>query len=192
MRVLTSPAFILFAGLLLATAILRLVELAVSLRRIRRHPDRLVAEPWLFPLMALLHTGLVLAPAAEVLWLDRPFVPVLAAIAASVLLPAVVLRVWMLRTIGRAWNVRVVRPPNDAIVTGGPYRFIRHPNYLALILEIGALPLLHAAWLSCLVLSALNALVLYFRIRVEEAELLRIPAWRQAMRHRARLIPGIF
>jgi methyltransferase len=188
----TSPAFVVFAVLLLATGLLRLVELRVSLGRIRRQPERLVAEPRLFPLMALLHAGFVFGPALEVLLLERPFLPLLAAAAAVVFAAAVALRVWTLRTIGRAWNVRIVRPADGEIATGGPYRFVRHPNYLAVILEIAALPLLHTAWLSCLTLSLLNGLVLFFRIRAEEAELLRVAAWREAMQDRARLLPGIF
>ena len=192
MKVLTSPAFILFAALLLATGLLRLVELRVSLRRLRQRPERLVDEPWLFPLMALLHAGFVFGPLVEVLVLDRPFLAPLAAAAGVVLIAAVILRVWTLRTIGRAWNVRIVRPAAEEIATGGPYRFIRHPNYLAVILEIAALPLLHTAWLSALILTLLNALVLTFRIRAEESELRQVAAWREAMQDRARLLPGIF
>jgi methyltransferase len=60
------------------------------------------------------------------------------------------------------------------------------------ILEVASLPLLHTAWLSCLVLSAVNAFVLYHRIRVEENLLMSIPAWREAMSCRARLLPGLF
>ena len=171
MNRLADPAFGVFAGLLLATGALRLVEIAVSIRRVRRRPDALVPEPWLFPLMVLLHAGLVFGPPAEVLWLERPVIPALAIGAGIVLVLAVGLRVWMLRTIGRSWNVRVVLPPADGIVTTGPYAWIRHPNYLAVILEIATLPLLHTAWISCLALSSINAFVLFHRIRTEEAQL---------------------
>ncbi len=192
MNRLADPAFGMFAGLLLATGVLRLVEIAVSVRRIRRRPDALVPEPWLFPLMAVLHAGLVLGPLAEVLWLERPLVPALAIGAGTVLALAVGLRVWTLRTIGRSWNVRIVVPPADGIVTTGPYAWIRHPNYLAVILEIATLPLLHTAWISCLTLSSINAFVLFHRIRTEEAQLERLEEWRRAMAGRARLVPGLF
>jgi methyltransferase len=187
-----SPAFVVFAALLLATGVMRLTEGLVSARRIRRRPAALVAEPWLFPLMALLHTGLVFGPLAEVVWLERPFIPQLAALAATVLALATLLRIWALRTIGRAWNVRVLRPTADEIVTTGPYAWVRHPNYLAVILEIAAFPLLHTAWVSCLALSAVNVFVLYHRVRLEEAQLEHLPAWRDAMANRARWIPGLF
>lgn len=77
-------------------------------------------------------------------------------------------------------------------MTTGPYRWIRHPNYLCVILEIAALPLLHSAWLSALGLSALNACVLAFRIRTEERLLTEVPGWREAFADRARFVPGLF
>lgn len=187
-----SPPFAVFAALLLGTGAMRLVELAVSVRRIRARPEALVGEPALFPLMALLHTLLVVAPLAEVVALDRPFVPAAAAVSIALLVGATALRVWTLRTIGRAWNVRVVKPQADAVVTSGPYAFIRHPNYLAVVLEIAALPLFHGAWLSVVGLSLLNALVLAVRIPTEERMLAEIPGWRDAMARRARFVPGVF
>lgn len=187
-----STAFLVFAALLLGTGAMRLVELVVSVRRMKQRPDAVISEPALFPLMAALHTGLVVAPLAEVWFLGRPFVPAAAVASVAILLAATGLRIWTLRTIGIAWNVRVVEPKNDTVVTGGPYAWIRHPNYVAVILEILALPLFHGAWLSVLGLTALNGLVLFFRIRTEEAVLLQVPAWREAMADRSRFIPGVF
>lgn len=142
--------------------------------------------------MVLLHVGLLTAPCVEVWLLERPLIPALAIGAAVVLVLATVLRVLTLRALGRAWNVRVVVPEEGAVVTSGPYRWIRHPNYLVVILEILALPLLHTAWVSALALSALNAVVLWRRIRTEEAALSQLPTWREAMADRKRLIPGVF
>ena len=182
-------AFVAFIAL---TAFVRLGELIVSRRRLREKPAGLVSEPALFPLMVLLHVGLLTAPVAEVFLLGRPFVPWLAAVAGGVLVLATLLRVWTLRTLGRSWNVRVVVPDDEAVVTTGPFAFVRHPNYLVVILEIASLPLLHTAWISALTLSLLNALVLSRRILTEEAALSRLPAWREAMAPRKRLIPGVF
>ncbi len=181
-----------FVAVLLATGVMRLVELAVSVRRMRARPDAVVEERWLFPAMAALHAGLVLLPIAEVVLFARTFVPWLGVAAAVVLVLATALRVWTLSTIGRSWNVRVVRPPEDGIATTGPYAYIRHPNYLVVVLEILALPLLHTAWLSAIVLSAWNALVLAHRIRTEETALAQSPGWRAAMGDKARFLPGIF
>ncbi len=184
-----TPAFGLLCGVLAATGVLRLAELVVSRRRTSRRLDQLVAEPWLFGLMALLHLALVTLPAVEVIVADRPFVPWVTAAAGIGLVAATALRVWTLHTLGASWNVRVVLP--ETVVTTGPYRWIRHPNYLAVITEMAAIPLLHTAWMSALGLSLLNALVLTHRIRVEEAELARLTAWRHAMADKARLIPGL-
>jgi methyltransferase len=186
---MTAP-FIAFVAVLAVVGLLRLGEVAVSRRRWLASGDGPVAEPVLFPVMALLHLGLVVAPVLEVWVLDRPFRPGVALGAALVLLGATVLRVWTLRTIGRSWNVRIVRPAPGGIATDGPYRWIRHPNYLAVILEIAALPLLHWAWMSCLGLSLLNAWVLRRRIEAEETVLETIPEWRDAMADVPRLVPG--
>jgi methyltransferase len=187
-----SAPLVLFVFLLLATGLMRLVELVVSLRRMAARSDAVVAEPALFPAMAGLHVALVALPLLEVWWLQRPFLPWLGAGALSVLGLATVLRVWTLSTLGRVWNVRVLPPPPDAVVTAGPYRFIRHPNYLCVVLEILALPLLHTAVLSAILLTVWNAAVLAVRIRTEERALMQLPAWRAAFSERARFVPGLF
>ncbi len=181
----------LFAAVLISTGVMRLVESVVSFRRIRRRPGAVVAEPVLFAAMALLHLCLIVAPMVEVLLLGREFVPVGFAVALAALFLATALRIWTLKTLGQAWNVRIVVPEDHAVVTCGPYGWIRHPNYLVVIVEVAALPLLHNAWVSCLVLSVWNGVVLAFRIRNEERALMRSPAWREAMMRRSRLIPGL-
>lgn len=180
-----------FVVLLAATGIMRLGEVVVSVRRMRERPGDVVDEPWLFPLMVVLHFGLVLLPLAEVMLLDRPFSWAVGGPALAIGVGATVLRVWTLRTIGYSWNVRVVTPPADGIATTGPYAWIRHPNYLVVILEIVALPLVHSAWMSSVSLTALNALVLWHRIRNEEAVLMRNPVWRRAFEDKPRLFPGL-
>lgn len=179
-----------FAGFLGLVAVLRVVELVVSRRR--QGEREAVAEPALFPLMVLVHAGLIALPVLEVWALERPLLPALAIGAGAVLVLATCLRVWTLRTLGVSWNVRVVVPREEGIATSGPYAWIRHPNYLVVILEIAAIPLLHTAWWSALGLTLLNGFVLWRRIAVEEAALGEVPAWRDAMREKARLIPGVF
>lgn len=182
-----------FATVLLATGLMRLGELWVSRRRLRERPgEALVDEPALFPAMAGLHTALVALPLLEVWGWPRAFDSRTALFAAVLLMAATALRVWTLSSIGIAWNVRVVRPEEHTVVTKGPYRYIRHPNYLCVILELLALPLLHSAWISAVILTVWNAAVLTVRIRTEEAMLMAIPRWRDAFAERARLIPGVF
>jgi methyltransferase len=76
-------------------------------------------------------------------------------------------------TLKRRWSTRVLVIPGLPVVREGPYRFLRHPNYLAVVVEFFALPLLHTAWITAALFSALNAVVLRTRIRVEEAALTR-------------------
>lgn len=185
-------AFAVFVGLLVATGLLRVGEVLVSWRRQAARAEAVVAEGALFPAMALLHGALIALPLVEVVVLHRPFLGWLAAGSVATLSLATALRVWTLSTLGRAWNVRVVRPEEQQVVTSGPYRFVRHPNYLCVVLEIAALPLFHTAVLSAVVLSAWNAAVLVVRIRNEEAVLSRLPAWREAFAGRARLVPFLF
>lgn len=187
----TSLPFALFAALLLGTGGMRLVELAVSRARAAARPEAVVPEPALFPAMALLHTALVVAPLAEVVILGRPFVPWLGGLAIAGLLAATALRIWTLSTLGRVWNVRVLPPPPDAVVTAGPYRWIRHPNYLCVILEIAALPLVHGAWASAAALTLANAAVLAVRIPTEERALGALPAWRAAFADKPRFVPFV-
>jgi methyltransferase len=184
--------FGVFAGLLSLTGVMRLAELAVSVRRQRQRPGAVVREGGLFLAMALLHAALVVLPLAEVWWLATPFRSWQAAVSVALLVGATALRVWTLTTIGAAWNVRIVRPEGAQIATTGPYAWIRHPNYLCVVLEILALPLFHGAWASMVVLGTWNAAVLAVRIRNEEAVLLELPEWESAFRSRPRLIPGLW
>ena len=109
----------------------------------------------------------------------------------AVLGAAVALRVWSIRTLGDSWNARAAVPDDLEPVTGGPYRFIRHPNYAAVILEFAAIPLIAGAWRSAITLSMVNAAVLADRITAEERLLEASPAYRKAFAGRARFIPGV-
>lgn len=83
------------------------------------------------------------------------------------------LRAWVMVTLGRFWTTRVITLPGAPLVARGPYRFIRHPNYAVVALEIFVLPMVFGQIWIALVFSALNAAVLYQRIRVEDEVLAR-------------------
>lgn len=177
-----------YVALLAAVGVERLRELAVS----EQHERALEGSPAArstYPLMVAAHVGLLTLPLLEVA--ARPprrprwgWVAVLAG--------ATALRLWSIRSLGPAWNVRAVVPRDVRPVETGPYRYIRHPNYVAVMLEFAAIPLIAGARMSAVVLSALNAVVLYDRIRAEEALLDESPAYRQAFARRARFIPRVF
>ncbi|HET6346370.1 MAG TPA: isoprenylcysteine carboxylmethyltransferase family protein, partial [Myxococcota bacterium] len=87
------------------------------------------------------------------------------------------LRYWAIGSLGRRWNVRVIVLPNVPAVTRGPYRFLRHPNYVAVVLEGMAVPLIHGAWWTAVAFTLANALLLRVRIRCEEDALARFGAY---------------
>lgn len=80
-------------------------------------------------------------------------------------------RVWVLRTLGNRWTTRIIVIPGEQLVAGGPYRFVRHPNYLVVIGEIAVLPLVFGLWHIAIIFSLLNAVMLTVRIRAENRAL---------------------
>jgi methyltransferase len=86
-------------------------------------------------------------------------------------LAAQALRWWCITTLGPRWNTRIIVVPDLPLVSGGPYRWFRHPNYVAVVVEGFALPLVHTAWATALVFTVLNAALLTVRIRAENAAL---------------------
>jgi methyltransferase len=99
------------------------------------------------------------------------------------------LRLWVIQTLGSSWNVTAHVSPGGHIATGGPYRYIRHPNYVAVALEFACLPTAVGAVPEAVVLSIANAGVLVPRIRAEERLLDAIPGYRGAFRGVPRFIP---
>lgn len=126
--------------------------------------------------MVLLHSLFLVACVAEVWLLERPLVPPLAASMLLVVAAAMALRYWVIATLGHRWTTRVICLPGEPLVETGPYRALGHPNYLAVVAEIVALPLVHTAWLTAVVGSLANVGVLRARIRVEEEGLERYAA----------------
>lgn len=156
----------------------RLAELVVSNRNAAWSLERGGRETGQghYPFMVVLHSGLLVGMLVEA-WVRRPDVPV--TLAWSMLALAVasqVLRWWCITSLGRRWNTRVIVVPGLAPVTGGPYRFFRHPNYVAVVVEGVALPLVHGAWITAVVFTVLNAALLTVRIRVEEQALATLTA----------------
>jgi methyltransferase len=110
----------------------------------------------------------------------------------AVLAAATGLRWWSISSLGPQWNVRAIVPLDLRPVATGPYRWVRHPNYLAVILEFFALPMAGGAWISALGLSILDGAVLVDRIRSEEELLFEASGYEEAFSGKARFIPGIF
>ena len=162
-----------YALLIAAIAVERLAELVVSKRNWAWSRERGGVEfgAGHYPVMVVLHIGLLAGCLAEVFAFGRPFIPVLGWPMLAVVLAAQVLRWWCISTLGHQWNTRVIVVPGAPRVTGGPYRLIPHPNYVAVVIEGIALPLVHSAWITALVFTALNAQLLRTRIKVENSAL---------------------
>ena len=165
----------LFVALVLAVGLERIAEMVVSHRNARWAFARGGVESGRrhFPAMVLLHAGFLAACLLEVLVADRPFIAALGWPMLALVLLAQGLRWWCIASLGPQWNTRVIVVPGAPLVAGGPYRWLRHPNYLAVVVEGIALPLVHAAWVTAVAFTLLNAALLTVRIRVEERALAR-------------------
>lgn len=183
----------LFLGLVVIVAVTRLLELRVSQRHRRAmlgSGGRAIAESR-FGAMVALHVGVLAGAVIETLVFRRT-VPIWFGCAAALgVLGAGVLRVWAIRSLGKHWNVRVIDSTQLGVVTSGPYRFVRHPNYVAVFLELLSLPLVQGAWLTAALGTALHVLVLRRRILLEEAMLLASPAYRTSMGEKPRFFPAL-
>lgn len=159
-----------FDVLIGAVAAERLAELVVAERNRRWSMARGGIERGRghYPLMVMLHIGLLAGALAEVHLLHRAFYPWLGWPMLAAVVAAQALRWWCIRTLGRQWNTRVIVVPELGRVTSGPYALVRHPNYLAVVVEGVALPLVHSAWLTATAFTVLNLPLLWRRIVVEE------------------------
>ena len=152
-------SLVAFTVLVALVGVERLAELVVSVRNAAWSRARGGVETGLghYPFMVVLHTGLLVGALVEA-WVRRPEVPAWLAWSMTLLvLASQALRWWCIATLGRRWNTRVIVVPGLAPVTGGPYRWMRHPNYVAVVVEGAALPLVHAGWITALVFTVLNA-----------------------------------
>jgi methyltransferase len=167
-----------FVVVVLVVALERIAEMVVSTRNAAWSLSRggLESGRGHYPVMVVLHTGFLVAMLVEA-FLRRPEVP--AALAWSMLalvVAAQALRWWCIATLGRRWNTRVIVVPGLPPVRSGPYRWLSHPNYVAVVVEGLALPLVHGAWITAVVFSLANAVLLTVRIRTEDRALATLPA----------------
>lgn len=181
-----------FAIFIIVIGCFRLVELYISFAQHKSSKPVFVDEGKTFTVMVVLHISLLTLPLVEVFSLDISSNIIVSSLAIAIFSVAQILRFWTLSTIKGAWNVRIVVPEEEMIVTTGPYKYIRHPNYLVVILEIASIPLIHSAYISAFALSVLNIWVLKHRIAHEEKALSRLSRWREEMSEKPRLLPRLW
>ena len=142
----------------------RLVELVLAASNTRRLLARGAREVGRahYPLFVLLHASWLLAIAVTTPLERQPYWPLI-----GVFIVLQLLRVWVVATLGPYWTTRIISVEGAPIVRGGPFRFVRHPNYCVVVAEIAVLPLAFGDWPVALIWTVLNALLLRHRIRVE-------------------------
>jgi methyltransferase len=166
----TGGLYLLLVALVAAE---RLVELALSRRneRLLRATGAVEVGGEHYPVMVAVHTGLLVAAPAEVILFDRPLLVSLALPMLALVAATMAVRYWVISALGERWTVRVLVPPGAPLVAHGPYRWMRHPNYLAVAVEVPALALVHTAWATALLFGLANLAVLAVRLRAEERAL---------------------
>ncbi len=163
----------LYVLLIVAVAAERLAELVVSRRNLAWARTRFGREYGFghYPFMVVLHIELLVACLVEAP--HRSFLPALGWTMFAVVILAQALRWWCITILGPRWNTRIIVIPGLPLVDGGPYRWMRHPNYVAVVIEGIALPLVHTAWITAVVFTVANAGLLRVRISSENAALTR-------------------
>lgn len=169
--------YVLFTILVVLVALERLVELAVSKRNLRWSKEHGGVEYGHshYPYMVALHVFLLVGCLVEVWVWQKPLIPALSIAMLVLVVASQALRWWCIATLGKRWNTLVVIVPGMPRVTGGPYRWIRHPNYVAVVIEGIALPMVGFAWVTALIFTLLNIPLLMVRLRVENAALAKLP-----------------
>lgn len=177
--------------LLAALTAERLYELSIARRNARRAFARGAIEAGRahYPAMVVLHVLFIGSCAAEAIVHATPPAPIIQWTALTAALLAQALRYWAIATLGERWNTRIIVEPGAPPVTRGPYRFIRHPNYAAVVIEIFAVPAVAGCWFTAIGFSLANALVLAVRIRTEERAL--GASYVREFAQRPRFIPGV-
>jgi methyltransferase len=183
-----------YISLLVLVGIERLAELVIS-RRNQRNLEKQgvhkIPEPH-FRWMVVVHTCILVGAGAEVLFLHRPLIPALAVSMSVVFVLSNVLRWWVIRILAGHWNVEVMDSARVGVVSSGPYRWIRHPNYVGVVAEVFSLPMIHTAWITAIAGTLGYLLILRKRIRVEDGALMADPKYRLTMGGKPRFFPRIF
>lgn len=166
-----------FTLLIALVAVERVAELVVSKRNLRWSAEQGGVEfgRGHYPFMVVLHVGLLVGALVEVWVWPTPMIAWLFWTMLALVIASQALRWWCISTLGRRWNTRIVIVPGLPRVTGGPYRYLSHPNYVAVIIEGFALPMVGFAWVTAIMFTVLNLPLLAVRIRAENAALATLP-----------------
>lgn len=188
---MSDPRF-LFTVVFILVLCERLLELAISARnqRLALAQGGVVVREDPYGWIVGVHSLFMISAPLEVWLMDPIRIPGLAWSMLVVMAASMALRYWAIYSLGERWNTRVICVPGLAAVHSGPYRWIRHPNYVAVGLELFALPLMGGAWRTAILFGIANLFVLSWRIRVEEGALSRYADWERIFAGQSRFMPG--
>lgn len=184
---------VLFTILVLVATAGRLIEVRHSKRnqaRLIEKGNAPLSEPK-FRIMVILHIAVMVMSVVEVWALQRPFIPLLGIPMLILFIGCNLLRWWVIATLAEHWNIQVVNSLGMGVVTNGPYRYIRHPNYVAVFLELLTLPLIHSAVITAIIGTIVNTYILYSRIKLEETILLNNEEYQHTMASKPRFVPRL-
>ena len=180
--------------LLVLVGIERLVEVAISRhnqKKMRQQGAQKIREPH-FPWLVLFHAVILIAAGAEVLFLHRPLIPALAIAMAVLFILSNLLRYWVIHLLADLWNIQIMDSSRIGIVTSGPYRWVRHPNYVGVVLEVFSLPMIHTAWITAIAGTLGYFEILRRRLKIEDSVLMANPAYREVMGDKPKFVPRLF
>ena len=195
----STAMYLIYYIVLGLVALQRIAELILSYRNrslLQRSGFHSVEPFFRFAPMVITHVlWLVCAAIEPQLWAPLALSPLLWIFSLLTFLLAQTLRYWAIASLGAQWNVGVMTLPPSVrgdCVSSGPYRYLRHPNYLAVVLEIIAVPLLGGAYVTAAVFSLVNFGVLVRRIRLEEDYLFLRDGYREYFSGKKRLLPLVW
>ena len=186
-----TSAYIL---LLVIVGLGRLAELVISRRnqhRLEKQGVRKIPEP-LFRFLVLLHGSILVCAGLEVLFLHRPLIPWLAVSMGIVFLLSNALRWWVIWAMAGHWNVEIMDSARVGVVSSGPYRWVRHPNYVGVVLEVFSLPMMHTAWITAICGTLGYMEILRHRLKLENGALLANAEYRLVMGNKPSFFPRLF
>jgi methyltransferase len=173
-----------FKAIIIFTIIQRLYELKIAKANektiVAKGGQVLPEKNYIF--MVLLHTSWLASLVYFAFLSELQFSPILFGGALFFFITGQCLRILAIRTLGERWSTRVMVLPEAPVIKSGLFNIIRHPNYLGVVLEIAALPLMAGLWPHALVFSLLNGLILFFRIRFEEEMLGQFNNYRESFK----------
>lgn len=183
----------MFMGIVLAVILQRMLEVKTS----DRHRAKILQQGGreygdnLLGAVKVMQVSWWVAMIAEVWYFNRPFIPVLAAVALIATIAGQVFRYLSMQALQWRWTLPIMTIPRMPVVTSGVYRYLRHPNWLGVILEIAFLPLIHSAYLTAIAFSLANAWLISKRIKAEEGALSENTNYQTAFAEKPRFLPVI-